>query len=288
MLIRLARIALFVFVIASITYACASSNDLHGWAAKNSVQQNPTSPSEQAGVVSDRRTVFEAYPYPTQDSCYFAPDHDATDLCAQWRAAHAAERSANYGLLSLVLSALGMLGLVTTLWQTSKSLDEARRSADASELSSAVTREIGEAQARCYLALSDAKVALYAPDFKPRLSFKIANVGQSPALKLRWKFQAQFSTLEQPDRRGGVTSADYFELNVSPSTTQIVGPNVLDFSPNAHELGWLSSVTGRQLGFSVKLIIEAVDVFGKPVTTEGFFAGGISGINQEHELVKVK
>ena len=79
-------------------------------------------------------TPYVAYPNLYAESCYEAPNHDAADLCAQWRAALAAEKAAKasesavaWSIIATVLSAMGLLALFTTLGQTERSLKEARR-----------------------------------------------------------------------------------------------------------------------------------------------------------------
>lgn len=57
-----------------------------------------------------------------QDACYDAEAHDSADLCAQWRAALAAEKAAHYadranliGLIGIVLSFIGTVLVVVAL-----------------------------------------------------------------------------------------------------------------------------------------------------------------------------
>ncbi|WP_147418770.1 hypothetical protein [Sphingobium terrigena] len=78
--------------------------------------------------------LFVAYPERYSDACYKSPDHDKADLCAQWRAAIAAEKAAkeaaratNWAIIATLLSAAGVGGLIYTLFQTNGALTEARR-----------------------------------------------------------------------------------------------------------------------------------------------------------------
>lgn len=83
--------------------------------------------------------VHEAPPYVpykdrNADPCYYAKNHDSADLCAQWRAALAAEKAAQeartatiWAAFATLLSAIGVAGLIYTIWQTNGALGEARR-----------------------------------------------------------------------------------------------------------------------------------------------------------------
>lgn len=78
---------------------------------------------------------FAAFPDPQSDACYNVKDHDRADLCAQWRAALAAEKSAhearratNWAIFSTIASVLGLFFIVYSLRQTSKSLEAAHES----------------------------------------------------------------------------------------------------------------------------------------------------------------
>lgn len=61
-------------------------------------------------------------------------DHDAADLCAQWRSMLSSEKSASeaqrattWAIVATFLSAASFFGLIWTIWQTRGSLGEARR-----------------------------------------------------------------------------------------------------------------------------------------------------------------
>lgn len=85
--------------------------------------------------VSASPTQFIAHRNMADENCYYDLDHDAADLCAQWRAAIAAEKSSasaaeamNWTIFGSVLSGLGLIALLATLAQTQRSLGEVRRS----------------------------------------------------------------------------------------------------------------------------------------------------------------
>ena len=87
----------------------------------------------------DPNSDYAAYPYKYGYRCYYSDNHDSADLCAQWRAAIAAEKAANaswwavyIGIVSAIVSGIGLGFLVVTVRQSQAALKEAR---DANQLS---------------------------------------------------------------------------------------------------------------------------------------------------------
>ncbi len=77
---------------------------------------------------------FRPHPNLNEDTCYYAKDHDAADLCAQWRAANAAEKAARetqrattWSIVGTILSGLALGALLWTLRQTERALTHARQ-----------------------------------------------------------------------------------------------------------------------------------------------------------------
>lgn len=108
----------------------ADSRDSTKKAAPTSQLAPPPAPSPAAGDSGK----FSAYPGYNPDPCYNAQDHDAADLCAQWRAAMAAEKAASeaerattWAAIATFLSVATVIGLIVSLWQTWGALGEARR-----------------------------------------------------------------------------------------------------------------------------------------------------------------
>lgn len=89
--------------------------------------------------------AFAAYPYKDADTCYNAKTHDSADLCAQWRAAVAAEEAvdaakrANFlSIVGAILTVVGLAFIYTTFRETKRTAEaavsgvkEAQRAADA-------------------------------------------------------------------------------------------------------------------------------------------------------------
>lgn len=103
--------------------------------AKPLTEQPKSGPGKQESAPSPTATETPrwAYPKPNSDFCDEAQPHDTADLCAQWRAMVAAEKSANaaedaviWTVVATVLSAVGLGFLVWSLRQTEGALGEAR------------------------------------------------------------------------------------------------------------------------------------------------------------------
>ena len=183
-------------------------------------QQAQRPPSTSATPPKAAEPPYRPYPDAKADSCYKARDHDSADLCAQWRAALAAEKSAseakratNWAIFATVLSVLGVGGLILTIWQTHGALGEARRgnrlsmkanaratrqalagtketeaalavasrNAEATAALVAVSEKTASMQLRAYLAVQKIE-----PIEMPELSFfavkvHVSNDGQTPA-----------------------------------------------------------------------------------------------------------
>jgi len=97
-------------------------------------QQRAGPPAGAASPPPTPEAAYRAYPERYSDACYNAQDHDAADLCAQWRAALAAEKAAQEARLATIASIIAtflslatVIGLIITIMQTHGALGEARR-----------------------------------------------------------------------------------------------------------------------------------------------------------------
>ena len=91
-------------------------------------------PSEQAqrsqgAQQAEPAPPFTAYAGYNLDPCYRAKNHDAADLCAQWRAsiaaekaAHEARRATNWSIIATFLNALALFAVWLSLRQTKRSV----------------------------------------------------------------------------------------------------------------------------------------------------------------------
>ncbi|MCW2361641.1 MULTISPECIES: hypothetical protein [Sphingobium] len=96
----------------------------------------------------------------------------ARDLAAQ-------EDMARWALLMLATSMIGVAVTVAGTGAVVIQIGLTRKALDAAESANVTSKEIGEAQVRAYLALSDCTVVLEHGKVKVR--FKMTNAGQSPA-----------------------------------------------------------------------------------------------------------
>lgn len=168
-----------------------------------------------------------------QQPCRNQQSREASDLCAQWRAADAAQRAAQWAWWQLILSAFGVVGLGVTLWfnleawkqakdaqaDTEKALSHAERSAAAMgrvadamainaeqivrsvEISGEVARQqrlLGRMQMRAYLTVLIGD-GVYQDD---RMNFaahpQILNSGHTPARNVRWKIAVDILPVPLP------------------------------------------------------------------------------------------
>ena len=97
-------------------------------------QQIESAPVKATAPPKVPEPAYRPYADRAADACYNAQNHDSADLCAQWRAAIAAEKAANeaarattWAIIATILSFVGVGGLIFTIWQTHGALGEARR-----------------------------------------------------------------------------------------------------------------------------------------------------------------
>jgi hypothetical protein len=128
---------IIIAAVGWLTLAAAQQPAEHKNSNQSGAQTTKTAksslPPAEASSVNEVDN-FTAYPGYNPDPCYRAKSHDKADLCAQWRAAIAAEKSAhearratNWSVAATFLSFIAVVGLIVTLWQTSGALGEARR-----------------------------------------------------------------------------------------------------------------------------------------------------------------
>lgn len=165
----------------------------HGSAAGSS--QKPVAAS---GSFDPASKPFSAYPNPSSNACYGVRNHDVSDLCAQWRAALAAERSAAgtswANIISFVASALSFFTVILLI---ASNIDERRERHTSQEMALDNMNELrkqtiySEAQAKAAVSSTTAYLTIepITPDFEDWISsgglhpllFSIANVGATPA-----------------------------------------------------------------------------------------------------------
>lgn len=113
-------------------------------------------------------------PRPIEKPCLEGLDDRHSDLCAQWKAADAARSSAQWTFWSVIVGAMGLIGVVGTLAYSAATL---RRATEANELS----RKTSILQLRAYIAVEDLRIDDLVPGKHPTASFTIRNVGATIA-----------------------------------------------------------------------------------------------------------
>ncbi|SFR86509.1 hypothetical protein [Sphingomonas jatrophae] len=150
-----------------------------------SAQASTTKPMLTRPETRDDRLAF---------ACRPGEDIRWSDLCAQWKAADAADRSAYWTMVQAVLSLLGIGGLIYNLLLTRaavKSAEEAgtysiaaveagNRSAEAAVRSVELAELNSKRELRPYLSASDPIVSAHGPDFTA-VALTITNDGKTPA-----------------------------------------------------------------------------------------------------------
>lgn len=106
--------------------------------------------------------------------CAALPGGEKSNQCSEWRAAEAAEDSAFWAMASFFVAGFGVVGLLITIRQTRHA--------------NVISREIGQAQTRCYLSARDAAIQ-FGADGSPILSMMVKNSGQSPARYFQFVFE---------------------------------------------------------------------------------------------------
>ncbi|MBY0520989.1 MAG: hypothetical protein K2P79_11255, partial [Sphingomonas sp.] len=165
-----------------------------GWLAlvgASPQHKQPESAQAQKQVTKATRAQSDYAPYPDVNAkgCYQAKDHDTADLCAQWRAAIAAEKAADsawfanwIGGASAILTFASVVLVIAALRQTERSLSQAR---DANQ----IARESAENIGRAWICFSNIQSIAYAREhtgIRDGILFTPVwiNSGPTPAFRL--------------------------------------------------------------------------------------------------------
>jgi hypothetical protein len=185
------------------------------------------------------------------DACYQSPDHEDADLCAQWRAAVAAEKAGKltlYGnwisLFGAVLSGLALVFVVHSL----------RIASEANKIS----QEIGEAQVRGYLSVLSVQFKIVSSS-EYEIQTTCENTGQSPIRN---------ATVISTFIAGGRRNSEHRFMGF-PARFPDIGAGKTEFAVNnvageaAHDMLFSG---GPQTGvFDVEVVVFGEDAFGKEV-----------------------
>lgn len=130
-MVKTLRLIIIAFAGLALAGTQYPSKQPSGGGSAKKEQAAPTDTSPPSPLPEPTYSPYNGY---NPDPCYNAKNHDSADLCAQWRAALAAEKAAhesrratNWSIAATAFSAITIIGLIITLCQANKALGEARR-----------------------------------------------------------------------------------------------------------------------------------------------------------------
>ena len=178
------------------------------WTSQPSQQPQQHYASAKRYQASPSEREFAAYPVAESEACYSAKSHDSADLCAQWRAAVAAEKAADSAMwsnrLSIIGAVLTLIGLgfvYATFKETERTANAAVDGvAEAGRAADAATRAIDLSYKleRARISITDL-VAIFTnePDGRIglRVSWTVKNTGRAPGFVIKVPLVKCFGTL---------------------------------------------------------------------------------------------
>ena len=276
---------------------------LVGWLTLSAANQ-PTKHAEgdkSAPKAEAARPSFAAYPQLNSDACYRAKDHEAADLCAQWRAAIAAEKTAResrrattWSIIATFLGFATVAGLIITIWQTFGALGEARRgnliaqranaratrqsiaaAADTkaaiavAERQADIAADIAQRQLRAYLDFDGIKwLRDESRDEEDRMmtgiSYGVKNFGHTPATNVSI-LHSYFVRLGGDDTPRHLADSDEAVGVIAP-TDHVTKNGYFHLPPNV----W-ASIGKREVTFIAKILVSYSDDFGTERTLGSSF-----------------
>lgn len=141
---------------------------------------------------------YSPYPDKQADSCYQAKDHDSADLCAQWRAAIAAEKASNAAWWGNLIGGVGAALSFASVILVIAALRQTERSLSAASAANEIARDTAKSQLRAYVMAEDQFMIGFYRNGPTEFTVKLHNRGQTPAHNVRvWSVVG--GTTENPD-----------------------------------------------------------------------------------------
>lgn len=193
------------FIVAAVIGLVAFASILGGFLGAYASYQPGSYPhaDQHAYEASPPDRDWAAYPVENAAACYQAKTHDQADLCAQWRAAFAAEYAADaahtnnlISIFGVALSSIGLVALVFTIQQGRLALE---RAAEANKIARDEFRQGHKPM------LHVTPLGQMSPDDR----FPIPDVGES--MVVHFRAAASIKNIGQ-----GVAVIDYFEIRMLP------------------------------------------------------------------------
>lgn len=138
-------------------------------------------PAQQVSPSPSPTPDYSPYPDKQAESCYDSKDHDTADLCAQWRAAVAAEKAANIGYWGNWIGALGGLLSFASVVLVIFALRQTERSLESAKEANKIAKDIAARQLRAYVSVSKIAVSPFKAGYLPMFYLELTNNGQTPA-----------------------------------------------------------------------------------------------------------
>jgi hypothetical protein len=162
-----------------------------------------------------------------EPNCKAPKNHDEADLCQQTSMAQAAYWTVGIGVLTL-------FGLAFTIYYTRKAVRAAVSANETALEAVEVSRVIGKAQVRAYVAAMNVKAFLVIEGGSPKVTVAFRNTGQSPAIKVAARIgtrsgaDAERVPIKFPDRpsKGQINQGG--ELNLECQTPDSISADQLD------------------------------------------------------------
>lgn len=186
-------------------------------------------------------------------------------------------------IATFVITSLGTLLIWRQVRLTREAVQETATGTNAMQEANAIAREMGEAQARCYLSAKDVSFSIDQHGI-PCINLSVLNSGQSPARNFRWAFQVRLANItddwaweNQPMQPGG--GIDIAAQQQEPLSLGIIDGNPL---PQDKLSDLLLSPETR---ITVKVFAEWSDVFQSEWDGNWpFQANGPCGVDDEIKL----
>lgn len=190
---------------------------------------------------------YAPYPGYNPDPCYQAKDHDTADLCAQWRAAIAAEkaakeagRSTDWSIFATFLSAMSLVSVAYALKLT---ID-----------ANLIAKETARLQLRAYVGCID----WAAESKKSGLHFwvTIKNSGQTPAKDLKF---SRFLTSDARHSHDDLTFEGIGTVDLAPGNEWVKLSATYENDSKGLELAYIAEVRYSDIfgdRWSLKLLFK--------------------------------
>lgn len=174
------------FVLGVVAFAlCGRAPQARVEADQTKAERNQFQPA--TAITANAQTLKPVEPPEYYRPCRNDRQDGNSNLCAQWTAAEGANDAAYWAEWGFWISFLGIGGLLATLYYTRKAVlaaeEGTRGAARAIEVArdgNKISEEIGKAQSRAYLSVTNQHVSYeHGEGFK--FEFDVVNSGQSPA-----------------------------------------------------------------------------------------------------------